>query len=154
MTVDPDILKELSTAVYVVTSKAQDKLNGLTVSWLTRVSLDPPLIGVAVDQRWYSNELLKKGTHFVVHILADDQLEIARHFGSSSGRDHDKLEKVDWEPSSNGVPVIRGSWAWLECRKEQQHRTGDHSLFIGKVINTNSDSNKQKLGYYREKLHA
>lgn len=63
MSVSLGVLREMNTGVYVVTMGAQGRLNGLTVSWATRVSLDPPLVGVAVDKRWYSHELLLAGTH-------------------------------------------------------------------------------------------
>ena len=153
MPVSLDHLREMNTGVYLVTTRAQDRINGLTVSWATRVSLDPPLVGVAVDKRWYSHELLSEGTDFVINILADDQVQLARHFGSTSGRTHDKLKNIDWEKGKTGIPLIRGCKAWLECRKENQVSTGDHTFFIGQVISTRSNDQKKKLTYDRKKLY-
>ena len=148
-----DDLREMNTGVYVVTTRAKDSVNGLTVSWATRVSSDPPLIGVAIDKRWYSHELLSAGTHFVIHVLADDQIHLARLFGSVSGRTHDKLKNIDLVEASSGLPVILGCKAWIECRKIGQFSIGDHTFFIGEAISSGSDVSKQKLAYDRKKLY-
>ncbi|MFB0558744.1 MAG: flavin reductase family protein [Candidatus Bathyarchaeia archaeon] len=129
-----DNLRAMSYGVYVVTSKADNRVNGLTVAWASQVSLKPPLVAVAVDKRWYSHELLSGGEHFTVNVLADDQVLLGRHFGSSSGRTVDKLEGVEWEPGAKGVPRLAGCRAWIECRKIDTVSTGDHTLFIGEVV--------------------
>ncbi len=134
----------MSYGVYVVISKASDRVNGLTVAWASQVSLKPPMVAVAVDKRWYSHELLSRGEHFTVNVLADDQVPLGKHFGSSSGRTTDKLERVMWEPGANGVPNLAGCSAWIECRKIDTVSTGDHTLFIGEVVA--SELNEAKTG--------
>ena len=82
-----DALGTLTYGVYIATSKAEDKTNGLTLGWVSQVSLDPPLVAIAVCKEWYSHKLLSEGDHFIVHVLADDQIEIAKFFGSTHGWD-------------------------------------------------------------------
>jgi len=139
-----DNLRAMSYGVYVVTSKAGDRVNGLTVAWASQVSLKPPMVAVAVDKRWYSHELLSRGGHFTVNVLADDQVPLGKHFGSMSGRTADKLEGVEWEPGGNGVPKLAGCRAWIECRKIDTVSAGDHTLFIGEVFA--SELNEAKPG--------
>ncbi len=139
-----DNLRAMSYGVYVVTSKAGDRVNGLTVAWASQVSLKPPMVAVAVDKRWYSHELLSRGEHFTVNVLADDQVPLGKHFGSSSGRTVDKLEGVGWKRGANGVPKLAGCRAWIECRKIESVSTGDHTLFIGEVVA--SELNEDKTG--------
>jgi flavin reductase (DIM6/NTAB) family NADH-FMN oxidoreductase RutF len=129
-----DNLRAMSYGVYVVASKSGDRVNGLTVAWASQVSLKPPMVAVAVDKRWYSHELLSRGEHFTVNVLADDQVPLGKHFGSSSGRTIDKLGGVEWEPGANSVPKLAGCRAWIECRKIDAVSTGDHTLFIGEVV--------------------
>jgi flavin reductase (DIM6/NTAB) family NADH-FMN oxidoreductase RutF len=124
-------LRSMNYGVYVVTSKVGDRMNGLTVA-------------VAVDKRWYSHELLSVSEHFTVNVLADDQVPLGRHFGSSSGRTTDKLEDVAWEPGNNGLPKLAGCRAWIECRKIDAVSTGDHTLFLGEVVA--SELNEAKTG--------
>ena len=137
-------LRAMNYGVYVVTSKVGDRVNGLTVAWASQVSLKPPVVAVAVDKRWYSHELLSVSEHFTVNVLADDQIPLGKHFGSSSGRTTDKLEDVAWEPGNNGVPKLAGCRAWIECRKIDALSTGDHTLFLGEVVE--SELNEAKTG--------
>jgi flavin reductase (DIM6/NTAB) family NADH-FMN oxidoreductase RutF len=134
----------MNYGVYVVTSKADNRVNGLTVAWASQVSLKPPPVAVAVDKRWYSHELLSGGEHFTVNVLANGQVPLGRHFGSSSGRTAEELEGVEWEPGANGVPRLAGCRAWMECRKIDTVSTGDHTLFIGEVVA--SELNEAKIG--------
>jgi flavin reductase (DIM6/NTAB) family NADH-FMN oxidoreductase RutF len=134
-----DNLRAMSYGVYVVTSRAGDRLNGLTVAWASQVSLKPPMVAVAVDKRWYSHELLSIGENFTVNVLADDQVPLGKHFGSSSGR----------TPGVNGVPKLAGCRAWIECRKIDTVSTGDHTLFIGEVVASELNEAKTRQVYDR-----
>jgi flavin reductase (DIM6/NTAB) family NADH-FMN oxidoreductase RutF len=149
-----DNLRAMNYGVYVVTSKAGDRVNGLTLAWASQVSLKPPRVAVAVDKRWYSHELLSRGEHFTVNVLADDQVPLGKHFGSSSGRTTDKLEGVGWEPGANGVPRLVGCRAWIECLKIDTVSTGDHTLFIGEVVASELDEAKTGQVYDRDAYYG
>ena len=154
MVLESDALRELNPCVYVVTSRSNDKINGLTIAWATRVSNKPPLVGVAIDKRWYSHELLEDGTHFVINILADDQIRLARGFGSVSGRTVDKFKDLDYEFNDLGIPVLTGCKAWIECTKVDQFSAGDHSFFVGSVDHTRIDESKTRMSYDRKALYG
>lgn len=134
----------MSYGVYVVTSKSGERTNGLTVAWASQISLNPPMVAVSVDKRWYSHKLLSEGEYFIVHILADDQIDLGKHFGFTSGRDGDKLEGVDWEPGIAGVPAINGCKARLECRIVDRISPGDHTVFVGEVVSSRLDESKKQ----------
>jgi flavin reductase (DIM6/NTAB) family NADH-FMN oxidoreductase RutF len=142
-------LRAMNYGVYVVTSQWGGKVNGLTVAWASQVSLIPPMVAVAIDNRWYSHELLSGGEHFTVNVLADDQISLGKHFGSKSGRATDKLGGVEWEPGVNGVPRLKGCRAWIECRKIDTLSTGDHTLFVGEVVASELDGVKTGQVYDR-----
>ena len=75
--------KELSKIPYsvcVVTVGLGGTENGLTVSWITQVSFDPPMILFAIDKKHYSTELVEDVPSFVVNVLRDDQIPVAGHF--------------------------------------------------------------------------
>ena len=145
-----DALGTLTYGVYIATSKAEDKTNGLTLGWVSQVSLDPPLVAIAVCKEWYSHKLLSEGDHFIVHVLADDQIEVAKFFGSTHGWDTDKFDDVAWEPGVEGIPVLKGCKALIACRKIQEVPTGDHTLFIGEVISSQVDEKKKAQVFDRK----
>jgi flavin reductase (DIM6/NTAB) family NADH-FMN oxidoreductase RutF len=145
-------VESMKYGVNVVTSRFEDKLNGLTVAWVSQASMKPIMVSIAIHKPWYSHELLSKSEYFAIHVLADDQIDIGKHFGYKSGRDSNKLESIDWSPKYKGVPVIEGCKAVLGCRKIKQVSAGDHTIFIGVVEYSEVDENK-KAQIYDPKIY-
>src|SRR5581483_2092207 len=53
---------------------------GLTVGSLVSLSLDPPLVGVAIDRQAAMHELLRRAGGFALSLLAQGQDWLAQHF--------------------------------------------------------------------------
>ena len=143
-------LDTLSYGVYIITCKVGERANGLTAAWATQVSGNPRLVAVAVHKKWFSHKLLSESDHFVFHVLAEDQTELGKHFGSVHGWDEDKFEGVEWEPGIDGIPVIQGCRTVMECRKAQEVHAGDHTIFIGEVMSSKVDEAKKEQVLDRE----
>jgi len=105
----------------------------LTAAWITQVSFDPLLIALSINPGHASYPLLLASRAFTVSILAPHQLELARHFGTQSGRDVDKLAGQAWAPSAAGIPFISNAVGYLECRVLAEHEAGDHQLILATV---------------------
>ena len=137
-------LDTLTYGVYIATCKAGDKMNGLTLGWVSQVSVNPTLLAIAVHKPWYSHGILSQSDYFIVHVLAEDQTEIAKFFGSTHGWDTNKFEGIEWQPGVDGIPVIKGCKAVMECKKITEVPAGDHTLFIGEVISSQLDEQKKE----------
>ncbi len=124
----------ITLGLYIVTVKAGEKINGMTAAWVCRVSRNPPMVMVSMGHKSYTNELIKKAGYFVVNTLADGQQELGRHFGFVSGRDADKLKNIEYMEGETGAPILKETFSYLECELFETYITGDHTLFIGKVI--------------------
>ena len=88
----------------------------------------------AVDAKlnWISPSAVTtpEGSHFVVNVLAYDQIELSNKFA----RTHDnKFAEIDHMIPECGAPVLIGAAAHFECRNEYRHYGGDHIIFIGHV---------------------
>jgi flavin reductase (DIM6/NTAB) family NADH-FMN oxidoreductase RutF len=107
---------------------------GLTVGSLSSLSLEPPLVGVAIARDAAMHELLREAGAFGVTLLAGDQEALAQHF--ARGVPPIALwHGVDWRPGrATGSPLLEDAVGWLECRVDEQHPAGDHSLFVGEVV--------------------
>ena len=57
-----------------------------------------------------------------------------KRFGLKTGRKTDKFEGLDYETKVTGAPVLKECLAWLDCRVVSYHDAGDHTLFIGEVL--------------------
>ena len=124
-------LGAFGTGVTIITTRDREgKPHGMTVNSFSSVSLNPPLILWSASL--YANSLaaFQEGSHFVVNILAHDQIELSNKFAKQS---EDKFVDVDHLSVECGAPVLIGSAAHFECRNEFRHYGGDHIIFIGHV---------------------
>jgi flavin reductase (DIM6/NTAB) family NADH-FMN oxidoreductase RutF len=69
-----------------------------------------------------------------VNVLKQGQLEVARRFGTRSGREYDKLAGVSWHPARSGAPVLDDALAYFDCDLTAWHPAGDHDLMLGRVV--------------------
>jgi len=129
-----EVLGKLQYNVAVVTVGTGGAENGLTISWLSQVSFDPPMVLIAVNRNHYSNLHLEGVGGFVVNLLRDDQKELAGRFARQSMEGESKLEGLGTQESESGAPILKDALAYLDCEVAETAETGDHNLFIGKVI--------------------
>lgn len=124
-------MAQFPTGVTVVTAlDAQGRPAGLTVSSFNSVSLDPPLVLWSLSSRSSSLAAFRDGSHWVVNILAADQVALARRF---AGPREERFADVAWQPGRGGAPVLEGCVAVFECRNRNRHVEGDHLILVGEV---------------------
>ncbi len=130
-----DVLAKIPYGVSVVTmgrGGAQVE-NGLTISWLSQVSFDPPLIMVAVDKLHYSVDLLRSTKNFCVNLLGDDQVALAGRFARQATTGDDKLADVAQRPANSGAAILSDAVAYLDCEVASMVEAGDHMIVIGRI---------------------
>jgi flavin reductase (DIM6/NTAB) family NADH-FMN oxidoreductase RutF len=107
--------------------------NGLTVSWMSQVSFDPPMLMVAVDKLHYSVDLLRSTKNFCVNLLGDDQTALAGRFAKQATTAEAKLDGVAQRPADSGAAILIDSVAYFDCEVTSMVEAGDHLLVIGKI---------------------
>lgn len=124
-------LAQFATGVTVVTTRAADGAPvGMTANSFASVSLEPPLALWSLARSASSFEAFRAARRFRVHVLAADQLEIARRFAT---RGADKFAVGDWTHAPEAPPQLAGCVAWFECATRSQHDEGDHVIFVGRI---------------------
>ena len=125
------VLGKFVTGVTVVTTRAPDgAIAGVTVSSFNTLSLDPPLVLWSLALRAPSLQIFRASARFAVNILAQDQRAIANQFARPST---DKFKGIALLEGLEGVPLIAGAAAYVECVAAQRYPGGDHELMIGQV---------------------
>ena len=119
-------LGRFATGVAVVTFSGPDGPRGITVNSFTSVSVEPPLVLVAVARTARSHDALSERP-FCVNVLAAEQEAIARQFAGAGD-----AGAVIWAQGA-AVPRLAGVLAHLECRPWRDYDGGDHTLFLGEV---------------------
>ena len=120
--------------VYVVTTRLEDVVNGMTASWVAQVSLKPLLLMVSIAPARYSHRLIQESGVFAVNVLADTQVELGKRFGYKSGRQVDKFAGLEWTAAATGAPILPQAYAYLDLKLRDTFSAGDHTLFVGEVV--------------------
>jgi len=127
-----DALARFPTGVTVITAlDASRRTIGLTANSFASLSLEPPLIVWSLRASSASLPALLTGSHFAVNVLAEGQVEVSRRFAAQAP---DRFAATPHATNEQGVPLLHGAAAWLECRTLSHQTAGDHVLFIGEVL--------------------
>ncbi len=127
----------------IVTSHANGKDNAMAVAWLSSVSQNPPLIGIAVTSRRFTYEQIMQSNEFGINFMALEKAELVAGTGGCSGRDVDKFQRFNLEkdqPLVTNVPVLKAAYAVYECKLVDHHTYGDHEWLVGEVMATHYES--------------
>jgi flavin reductase (DIM6/NTAB) family NADH-FMN oxidoreductase RutF len=116
--------------------------NIITLAWAMPTSINPPMVAVSIAARRYSYSLIEETHEFVVNIPTLDILKETDFCGKVSGRDHDKFKETGLTPvpaRKVKPPIIKECVAHLECMLHDQFQTGDHTIFVGEVVDAYAD---------------
>ena len=127
-------LAGLTTGIYVLTVQAGERQHGMSSSWATQVSGTPVLIMAAVDQQHATHQMVVQSGAFALNIVGSQSKHLEDYFYSAQSRQPDNLSPFALEVGSTGTPLLRDALASLDCRLVSTHVAGDHTLFIGEVI--------------------
>jgi flavin reductase (DIM6/NTAB) family NADH-FMN oxidoreductase RutF len=147
-------LSNFASGVTIVTTiTGEGKSFGVTISSFTSLSLEPPLILFCLGKKSSVYKHFIETSHFAVSILTDTQQDISKRFAL---RDHqaiwDGIEYFHGEQTN--CPVIKNSAAYLECENYGHFDGGDHTIFIGKVLNASYNENSSPLIYCHSSYHT
>ena len=129
-----ELFHRLRAGVHVVGVATGSRRGGFTAAWLMQASFEPLLLALSVNPANASYPLLRDGGGFVVNMLRQGQLELARRFGTRSGRAEDKLAGIRWRPGRNGAPILEDALAYFDCVVTASVQAGDHELVLGRVL--------------------
>jgi flavin reductase (DIM6/NTAB) family NADH-FMN oxidoreductase RutF len=126
------VMGSVCTPVTVVTAFDGERPHGTTVSAFSSLSLTPPMVLVALDEKSDLLAMLHSSSRFGINILSHAQDGLAGQFATKGG---DKFAGVDWAPRA-GAPHILNSACWFSCEVASLVSGGDHTIVLGNVIET------------------
>src|ERR1043166_8433510 len=94
----------LTTGVYVLTVRDGAQRHGMSSSWVTQVSGDPPLLLAAIDRRHFSHAILERTRRFALNVVGQNGKHLEDYFYSPASRRPASLDAVAWEDSPDGLP--------------------------------------------------
>ncbi|WP_169917353.1 flavin reductase family protein [Alkalihalobacterium alkalinitrilicum] len=133
---------KFATGVTVITTEVNGEIHGMTANAFMSVSLDPKLVMISIGEKAQMLDRIKNSKTFAVNILSAEQQELSMLF---AGQVKEKREISFGR--LGGVPVVDGAIAQVACEVANEHVEGDHTLFIGRVIDIQLDE-KEPLVFY------
>jgi flavin reductase (DIM6/NTAB) family NADH-FMN oxidoreductase RutF len=127
-------LRAWASGVTIVTAAHKNEQHGMTVSSFASISLDPPLLMVALQKTTRTSGMVSRAQAFGVTILSAGQREISERFAGRSDESNDRLEGIEMETLDTGAPLIKGGLAYFDCRLRQTMDAGTSIIFIGEVV--------------------
>jgi len=126
-------MARLAAGVVVVSARTAEGYRGLTASTLVSVSADPPLVLVGLERESATRAAVVETRRFNVSVLTRDQEFLAERFAGRAPAVDPAWKQIPHRLGANGIPLVDGCAAWLECEVEQVHTAGDHDVCIASV---------------------
>jgi len=131
------VLWTMPSGLYVVGSRDGDRRNAMTLNWATQVSADPKLVAVGVEKEALTHELIAAGRAFTLCLVDREDRAIVRKFTKPVEVDAE-AHTLNGFPFSDapvtGAPILDQATAWVDCRLHSSVDVGDHTLFLGEVV--------------------
>jgi len=127
-----EVLDRFRYGIYLVSIKIEDTDNAMIASWVAQCSHEPPLVSVAIRNNRLSCGQIKQAGAFCVSVLPRESLGLLKQFKIPDWQR--KFDGLACRRSPQGALVPADVLGCLDCNLEQAIATGDHTLFIGRVV--------------------
>jgi flavin reductase (DIM6/NTAB) family NADH-FMN oxidoreductase RutF len=137
-----EVLTRFATGVTVVTTLERTEEDGgqpwgTTVNSFTGISLDPPLVMVSIGRERSIHPIIERTGRFGVNILGEGSEAISDCFaGAPSALPRSAFCNAEYQLGAAGLPVLEQAIAYLACDVETSIEAGDHTMYLGRVIET------------------
>ena len=127
-------LRMIPYGLYVLTASSSDRVAAATVNWVTQASFEPPLVAVGVKTDSHAHALIKETKAFALNVLGKGQQALAFTFFKPAEKQGQTISGEPFRPGVTGAPILTSTPAFVECTLEGTVERGDHSVFVGKVV--------------------
>jgi flavin reductase (DIM6/NTAB) family NADH-FMN oxidoreductase RutF len=127
-------LRMIPYGLYVLTAAHGERVAAGTVNWVTQASFEPPLLAVGVKTDSHAHALIKESKAFALNVLGKGQQAMAYTFFKPADKQGQTISGEPFRPGTTGAPILTNTPAFIECTLEATVEMGDHSIFVGKVV--------------------
>ena len=128
-------LRMIPYGLYVLTAAHADGgVAAGTVNWVTQASFEPPLVAVGVKADSHAHALIRDTNAFALNVLGKGQQALAYTFFKPAERQGQTISGEPFRRGTTGAPILTNTPAFIECTLEATVEKGDHSLFVGRVV--------------------
>jgi len=126
------VLRKVLNGVYVMTTRQDERYSAALVTFVTQVSIEPPLFAVGVRKDSGLYEILQQSNRAAVHPLAKSQQDLAAAFFKATRVEDRRLNGLPFR-LEGGLPVLEPLPWYFFLETETWHPGGDHAVWIARV---------------------
>lgn len=130
----------LPLPVCLLGAEVNGKPNFNTIVWFNMLHDNPPLIGVAMSKRHYTNTGIKENGTFSINIPTSNMVIVTDYCGLRSGSKVDKSKEFElFYGELKTAPMIKECSVNIECKLINKIDFKNTELFIGEIFEIYSD---------------
>ena len=121
------------------------------------VAEDSPLLIISLSKESTCYELLERTGECALNVASADQVGLVKKVGSTHGRDVDKFKtfEIDVEKGTRiGSPLIKGSFANLECKVITSLPVTTYMLYLVEVVAFKKDDTRTPLAWHKDRYFS
>jgi len=127
-------IRKIKNGVFVITYNLDGKNYGITTAWVNRASFKPNVLMLSIGKNRKGYNELMESESFCVNILGERGIEIARHFGVSTGGNINNFDDFEYGEMPSGNPFLKQSVGVIDCKLVKMVDLGDHVILFGEVL--------------------
>ena len=127
-----EVLDRFRYGIYLVSITIDGQDNAMIASWVAQCSHEPPFVSVAIRNNRLSCAQIQQAGAFCISVLPRESLALIKQFKIPDWRH--KFDGLTCRRSPQGALVPANILGYLDCTLEQTIPSGDHTLFIGRVV--------------------
>jgi flavin reductase (DIM6/NTAB) family NADH-FMN oxidoreductase RutF len=129
-------LGKLVSGLYIISLKDGDREAGFLASWVQQAGFNPPMITVAFNKERAAHFTLLTGSgNLVVNIMSKENGKTMSRFFKPAPETGSIFDELDTFTGQTGVPILKDSLGYLECRYKSEIMSGDHIIALLEVVN-------------------
>ncbi|WP_220463484.1 flavin reductase family protein [Rhodococcus sp. UFZ-B548] len=138
------VVGHFASGVTIVTTEHDGIRYGATISAVTSLSADPPMVLVCVNQRLGTHAAIVNARRFTINILGEEQASLAQTFATPGAN---KFVGVGVVEGQHGLRLAE-ALAFLTCRVVHEVEGGTHRIFVAEVVEAQAGPGSP-LSYFR-----
>jgi flavin reductase (DIM6/NTAB) family NADH-FMN oxidoreductase RutF len=142
------LVATLDYPLYVVTTAVDDQPSGCLIGFATQCSIHPPRFLACLSKKNHTLKLARRAARLAVHVIDEQDKELAELFGGETGDEVDKFERVRWH-FADGMPVLDACPRWFVGTVLDRLDFGDHVGFLLEPIDTEQSASSEQLTFQR-----
>ncbi len=143
----------LASSVHVVTARRGDERVGRTATSVMSLSINPPTIVISVDIVSRLADIVARTGGFSLAMLAENQSDVADAFAGKLPPP-ERFGVGQWSQWPSGQPMLAGAVTVLDCEVIGAMETGTHVLYIGAIVEAETNAERCPLLWHRRGYHG